>query len=187
MPLKSVAPRQFSFRLLLLGAAFLCSVAQAQTIIKPPDFDAEFDDDAKPWQEIVLRLPALPSSENLVPFQVGATVSLAFAIDAKSISVGEDDVVRYTLVATSPAGAKNISYEGIRCKTFEKKLYAFGHANGSWSRSRRDKWEPIPRTVATRQQATLARDYFCRGEVVAENAKAIVERIRNNRPLNPQF
>jgi hypothetical protein len=170
------------------GAIFMsCALAHAQTPVAPPPFDAEFDDDAKPWQEIALLLPPVPSTENLLPLYTGANSGPAFSIDSKSVSVGSDGVVRYTMVAVSPGGAKNVTHEGIRCLSFEKKQYAFGHPNGSWSRSRRDKWEPIPRTTGLRQHAILARDYLCRGEIVADNAEKIVDRIRNGRPLNPQY
>jgi hypothetical protein len=170
----------------LAGAMLLlCGLALAQVPV-PNRFEEDFDDDTKPWQEIALQLPAAPASENLLPFQAGAAATQSFAIDAKSLTVGSDGVVRYTLVATSQGGAKSISYEGIRCESFERKLYAFGHANGSWSRSRRDKWEPIPRVVANFQHGTLAREYFCADKQVAGPAEKIIERIRLQRPLNPQ-
>ncbi len=190
MPLTlfAVPNRACALRMTLAAFAFFCTAAQAQLTGPPGTFDSDFDDDAKPWQEIALQMPPMPVAENLLPFYVGNTVSHAFAIDAKSLSVGSDGVIRYTMVATSQAGAKNISYEGIRCQSFERKLYAFGHPNGSWSRSRRDKWEPIPRTTtASIQHVTLAREYFCRNLEIADNAEKIVDRIRNKRPLNPQY
>jgi hypothetical protein len=174
-----------SFPRMRAGAAILlfCTLAQAQVPL-PNRFEEDFDDEAKPWQEIALQLPAAPAKENLLPFSVGATTTHTFAIDAKSVTVGTDGVVRYTLVATSAAGARNVSFEGIRCMTFERKLYAFGQPNGTWSRSRRDKWEPIPRVVANFQHATLARDYFCSDGFGADSAEKIVDRIRYNRTLS---
>jgi hypothetical protein len=115
---------------------------------------------------------------------ISATATQSFAIDARSLTVGADGVIRFTLVATSPAGAKNISYEGIRCASFEKKLYAIGHSEGRWSRSRRDQWEPIVRNAANRQHATLAQDYFCENKSVAGNAETMLARIREDRPIN---
>jgi hypothetical protein len=146
------------------------------------NFEEDFDDREKPWQEIAIQLPAPPLAENLLPFYVSATATQSFAIDAKSLAVGEDKVVRYTLVTTSPAGAKNVSYEGIRCELLQKKLYAFGRADGTWSRSRRDQWEPISNNAANRQHAALAKDYFCDGSTVAAAGKAerIIDRIRRN-------
>ncbi|MGB7481229.1 MAG: CNP1-like family protein [Burkholderiaceae bacterium] len=172
-------------RAALAGATLALLLAAAHfQVAHAAGFDEEFDDDTKPWQEIAVQLPAPPAAENLLPFEVSATATQSFAIDAKSVTVGADGVVRYTLVTTSPAGARNVSYEGIRCATFERKLYAFGHADGSWSRSRRDQWERIVRNAANRQQAVLAKDYFCENLTVAGNAQQMVERIRYQRSLS---
>jgi hypothetical protein len=149
-------------------------------------FEEDFDDKDKPWQEVAVQLPAAPAAENLLPFYVSATATQAFLIDPKSLTVGSDGVVRYTLVSMSPQGATNISYEGIRCSSFEKKLYAFGQANGGWSRSRRDQWERIIAGNANRQHAALAQDYFCEGKTIAGKAENIVERIRSQRTNSPQ-
>src|SRR5438477_3451709 len=91
-----------------------------------PGFDEDFDDEVKPWKELAVQLPQQPKPENLVAFYVGPTATMKFAIDLNSLSAGSDGVVRYTLVSTSDGGAQNVSYEGIRCQTAEKKLYAFG-------------------------------------------------------------
>jgi hypothetical protein len=146
-------------------------------------FEEDFDDPAKPWEEIAVQFPGAPRDADLLAFSVSATATQRFAIDSRSLTVGADGVVRYTMVAVSPSGARNITYEGIRCAAFEKKLYAIGRADGTWSRSRRDKWEPIVRNAANRQQATLAQDYFCDGKTVAGDANMMLERIRQERPV----
>jgi hypothetical protein len=79
---------------------------------------------APPKEESALALPAPPKSDDLLRYTVGAGASMTFAIDAKSVSVGDDQIVRYSSVITSTSGAINISYEGIRCKTVERKLFA---------------------------------------------------------------
>jgi hypothetical protein len=150
-------------------------------------FEEDFEDADKPWQEVAVQLPPTPSDANLLPFDVSATATQRFAVDANSISVGEDGVVRYTLVAISPSGARSVSYEGIRCSTFEKKTYAFGHPDGSWSRSRRDQWESIPRNAANRQHATLAQEVFCDGRTVAGNREAMQKRLRSGQPITPRY
>lgn len=146
-------------------------------------FEEDFDDKEKPWQEIAVQLPARPKPENLVRFYVSPTATQSFAIDAGSIAVGTDGVIRYTLVATSASGAKNVSYEGIRCSAYEVKLYAFGQSDGSWSRSRRDQWEKINTHATNRQHAALAKDYFCEEKTIAGKAEDMVRRIRENKPL----
>ncbi|HZW13533.1 MAG TPA: CNP1-like family protein [Noviherbaspirillum sp.] len=146
------------------------------------------EDDAQeqPWKEVAIELPASPRQEDLLSFYVSATATQSFAVDARSLSVGSDGVIRYTLIATSEAGAKNVSYEGIRCATFEKKLYAFGQADGTWTRSRRDEWQRISDNAANRQHAALAKDFFCLEKTVAGSAADMVSRLRHKRPLTPQ-
>jgi hypothetical protein len=148
-------------------------------------FEEDFDDLQKPWEEIAVQIPAQPKQENLVSFEpLNATASYSFEIDDKSLTLGSDGVIRYIVVATSRSGAKNISYEGIRCSTFEKKLYAFGRQDGSWARSRQDKWERIVRRTGVNYQETLALEYFCQNKTVAGTPKDMLRRIRYKEPLN---
>lgn len=150
-----------------------------------PGFDDDFDDEVKTWQELAVQLPPQPKPENLVQFYVGPTTTMKFAIDLDSISAGSDGVVRYTLISTSSGGAENVSYEGIRCQTAEKKLYAFGHKDGNWSRARLSKWQQISAVGANRQQAALFTDFLCQGGTIAGKVPVIQARFRNNQPIKP--
>lgn len=171
-------------RSLVAIAALLGVIGAAQSQSR---IDEDFDDEYKPWQEVAVQLPAAPRAADLLPFYVSATATQSFAIDAKSLSAGPDGVVRYTLVADSPGGAKNITYEGIRCSSFEKKIYAIGHPDGNWSRSRRNQWERIAQNAANRQHAVLAKEYFCENAAVAGTAQHMRERIRLQQPLTRQL
>jgi len=108
---------------------------------------------------------------------------MTFAIDAKSVSVGDDQIVRYSSVITSPSGAMNISYEGIRCKTAERKLFATGRPDGIWNTLPDAEWRRISSASTNSYQATLFRDFFCDGDTVAGKAATIVDRIRRKKPL----
>lgn len=167
----------------LIAAALLAVATSANA---QQGFEEDFDDNDKPWQEIAIQPPPAPRQENLLPFDVSVTTAYSFAIDAKSLTVGSDGVIRYTLVATSNAGVKNVSYEGIRCESYERKLYAFGQPDGTWSRSRRDQWARISTYATNRQHAALAKDFFCLEKTVAGKAEEMIERIRYNRTLAPQ-
>ncbi len=165
--------------------AFAMSMLACGAVKAQAQFEEEFDDTEKPWQEIAVQLPAVPLAENLIPFEtISAIATHSFAVDAKSLTAGSDGVVRYTLIATSPSGAKAISYEGIRCHSFERKLYAFGQPNGTWSRSRRDQWETIPRHTTNNHHATLALEYFCDGRAIAGGASEIIYRLKWQQPMN---
>lgn len=168
------------------GRALLASLGILlcmQSALAQSKFEEDFDDESKPWEEIAVQMPPPPKQENLIAFYVGPTTTQKFAIDTKSLAIGSDGVIRYTLVATSAAGARNVSYEGIRCATFEHKLYAFGREDGSWGRSRRDKWEGIVRGKTNRQHAALAQDYFCSNLMIMGNEQDILKRLHSKQTL----
>ncbi len=145
--------------------------------------DEDFDDDSKSWQEIKTEIPPAPQAANLVSFYVSPTATMNFFIDLNSISAGKDGVVRYTLVSKSQGGAENISYEGIRCQTYESKLYAFGQKDGSWSRARLSGWKQISESSGNRQHAALAKDFLCQDAMVAGKVEDIRSRLRSNRTI----
>lgn len=119
------------------------------------------DFDGKPWEALKTQLPSYPKPENLLRVHVGPTTAFEFFVDAASVSIGQDAIVRYTLIARSTSGAVNVSYEGIRCQPLERKLYAFGRSDNAWSPARTPQWVPISRTQTNPQHAALAEDFFC--------------------------
>ena len=145
-------------KILLLLCLLTLAACAAQKPVK--GFDSDFDSD-KSWAELQVQLPAYPKAENLLPFDAGPASHNLHYIDAPSIVVGEDGIVRYTLVIKSPEGAVNVSYEGMRCATdavresarlkilifkfqiSEKRLYAIGRDDRTWERARESKWEEL--------------------------------------------
>jgi len=147
------------------------------------------DPDAKDKEnkEIDWQPPAPPAAENMLPFYVSRITRQSFAIDAKSMTVDTDGVVRYTIIGTSSGGAKNISYEGIRCKSFEKRLYAIGNADGTWTRARSSEWQPIATSGPNLQHAELAQNYFCSGGQIAGKVDQILQTVRYHRVESKQM
>ena len=125
--------------------------------------DYQEDDGEKKWQELTLEPPAFPKQENLREFYVSAVATNKFFIDASTLAVGADDVVRYVLVVQTSGGATNVSFEGIHCKELKWKHYASGHRDGTWTTSRAAQtlWRPIENKPVNRHHAALSRDYFC--------------------------
>jgi len=117
--------------------------------------------DEKPAEEIEVKFPASPQAENLIPFVVSATTDNQFMIDGESFNVSGNGVLRFTLVIVSPSGARNVSYEGMNCSTGERRLYAFGRPDGTWSKARNDQWTRIAENTLNRHHAALSRDLFC--------------------------
>ncbi|MDO8304937.1 CNP1-like family protein [Herminiimonas sp.] len=176
----SLLPIKLTHMLLGLTLLAMAQISVAQQLEWNKNFK---EDDDTPWEEIQAQLPPAPKDENLLPFYVGPTATQKFSIDAKSLAIGTDGVVRYTMVAVSQGGAKNISFEGIRCASFEKKIYALGRDDGSWSPSRRNQWEPVVRSKVNRQHAALTMDYFCGNLTIMGNEKDMLQRIKSGRTL----
>lgn len=130
----------------------------------------------KGWQEEAVAPPAYPSAKSLVELAVPEARGFRFFVDGQTLAVGDDGVVRYVLVARSPDGAQNITFEGLRCATREYRIYAVGHRDQGWS-GRATAWQPVGAGGAARWRTLLQRDYFCRNNQpirdVAEGLRAL--------------
>ncbi|MFO7543108.1 MAG: CNP1-like family protein [Thiobacillus sp.] len=140
-------------------------------------FDYEFEQD-KPWVEVAAQLPAYPKAENLIPFNVSSATRNKHFVDAESVSVGEDKVVRYTVVVEAAGGAKTISFEGLRCESAERRLYAYGHPDGTWSKARNAGWENIKLRSLLSYRKALFEDIFCPNGIRVRDGKEAVRNLR---------
>ncbi|HWA38258.1 MAG TPA: CNP1-like family protein [Burkholderiales bacterium] len=112
------------------------------------------------------RPPRYPAPGDLVEFRVDGFAGYRLFVDPASLSVG-DETVRYTLVARSTAGAENVSYEALNCRSAEMRLLASGRSDGTWV-LQQSPWRP----VGTRPvQRALLRDYFCAHRIAIANAE----------------
>ena len=169
----SYACRITAFAMLLAGAG----PAPAQWRLFEPDFD----EDKKPWSEIEAQLPAPPKLENLIAFDAGGATPHRFYIDAAALSVGEDGIVRYTIVVKTAGGATNVSFEGIRCATQEQKYYAAGRSDGKWMRARDAQWRRVEYKELNRHHGVLYSDFFCpERQVRMVSAKQILEALKRS-------
>jgi hypothetical protein len=142
-----------------------------------PDFDYQGSANAK-WREGEVTLPAYPGTSGLIPLQVD-NPHFDYFVDPKSVSVGASDhVVRYSLVAQSADGARNVFYEGIRCDAGDYKTYAYGTGKGPFQLMTGADWRPIRPKISDGFRFTLYRYYFCSGTGVAGNAKVLVNRLK---------
>jgi len=110
------------------------------------------------FKEQKTELPAAPREGDLLQFDPGVPTTMRFYVDGASLSVGADDVVRYTLVVAGEGDTRNIMYEGLRCKTKEYKTYSYGQKDGSWSKARDPQWESIRRDPP---RMRLYTDFLC--------------------------
>lgn len=115
------------------------------------------------WQEEVVEYPPAPSEDDLHNFFVTAASPNKFYVDKASLSLGDDRVVRYTLVVRMAGGAETITFEGIRCETGERRIYAHWRPEGEWSPARRSEWEALRASGYNMPRAVLAAQHFCDG------------------------
>jgi len=168
----------------LATGALLAGCAHSDTPSNKDDSAFVYLLDRKPnWVENkVDTLPPLPQDSDLLPFDVSQNTPLQFSIDAKSLSVGTDGVVRYTIVVTSPSGARNVNYEGIRCDTYEARLYAgLNEDHDGWDQTVANPFKRIENGNLNAYQAALYQDYFCASRIPIGNAQQIVQNIRYHR------
>lgn len=170
--------RKFFCRLGAAGLAVLAFGFAAQPV--SAQRAALFEGSGAPeWKEAEVRLPAYPSSADLIPLDVRSSTRAQFFIDLRSLSLAEDGVVRYTLVVRGAGGAESVSFEGIRCATAERKLYALGRS-GEWVPSRSDAWHWIADNALNRQHAVLAKEYFCPPGSVRPSLAEILDLLRRD-------
>lgn len=106
------------------------------------------------WKEDATSLPPWPNDSDLIEFSVDdPSSSFRQYIDGKSIAIGKDGAVRYTLVVEARSGVRNVSFEGLRCTpSGAYKIYAYGY-DGRFEEAESD-WIPIH----GRRQDTIHRD-----------------------------
>lgn len=137
----------------------------------------------KAFREAESELPVYPREAGLLEFLPRRNSAFHSYIDGQSLSIGEDKVVRYSMLIKSPSGAVNASYEGLRCKTSEYKVYAFGTEGSQWAKVPDPQWRDIPRLTGDFRFA-LYKDYFCDVEAIAgRNAEDLIANLKGN-PLN---
>jgi hypothetical protein len=156
--LRAGASLGFAFALLVAGAplaAFEGRGGPARAAAGVPS-DWERRQAEREFREAAVALPPYFREEDLVEFAVAPTTRFRFYVDRGSLSVGEDGVVRYTLVARSPQGAQNVTYEGIRCRAGMHRVYALGQPDRNWKPVTLD-WQPTDRLWVR----VLRREYFC--------------------------
>jgi len=135
-----------------LLASVLCSLSvHAQLVDPDPD-----------WKEVEAPPPPALRTEGLVPIDMGSS-TLRWGVDPASITIANDRVVRYVVVARGQGGAVNAFYEGLRCSTGEVKLYA-RHSGDKWVSVSNPDWKTLDNnSAATRHSLAIARNGVCIG------------------------
>ena len=120
-----------------------------------------------------------PNKATIQPFYVSQHTIFKFAVDTDSILIGNDGITRYTVVITSPNGNNQVQYEGIRCDSFQWRLYGT-FEGGAWKENPLSSWNPIKDHAPNRYQAALAQGALCNFTTQEKDIKAIVASLNPN-------
>ena len=138
------------------------------------------------WRESVVDLPVLAAKSSFNAYQTRSQTGFKFYVDVSSIKFGRDGVVRMSLLAVSPKGSENITYEGFRCETGEYKLYASRWAfDAAWVPAKRAKWKAINSKTPNSYRSDLLEHYICYGALNVldeKDLKMLLKKGKMNKP-----
>lgn len=120
-----------------------------------------------------------PNPSTLQSFYVSPQTIFKFSIDTDSISIGADGITRYIVVMTNPSGDQQAQFEGIRCDSFQWRLYG-NLEEGKWRVNPLSEWRNINSNTINRYQAALAQGAFCSFNSQEKNIKAILNSLNPN-------
>ncbi len=162
----------YAWRMKKFSVPLLCLLCVPVAVSAASRDDTIFDEDVEnlrpyketpgsEWREEDLVLPPYPHDDALIAVDVGHyDFPYRVYVDRTSLSVGEDRVVRYTVVLRSRTGVDNVSFEGIRCSGPQFKRYAYG-VKGQFHPVPVNDWAYISRKRQNIYRRVLAEDYFC--------------------------
>jgi len=128
------------------------------------------------WKESDAPPPPVLDTKHLIPLELPVHMTLRYGVDPASIAITGDGVVRYVVVASSPSGAVNAFYEGVRCATAEMKTYARS-TGGEWYVVSAPEWKPIHNMISLHTEAA-AQQGLCRGRAPRASVKDIVQNFK---------
>lgn len=109
---------------------------------------------------------------------------LQWYVDPNTISIGEDRIVRYVVLAVSKSNIINASYEGIFCKNNTYKVYAraIGQADQStfkWREISTQEWKELANAPPFGHERTLARLVMCEQSSSPKDVISILSRLKS--------
>jgi hypothetical protein len=179
---------------IILPTTFLLTLLAAQPALaaKPRAFIDEAEpvtpssvQERESWKERPSELPPWPEDADLVEFGLDQPTPFRYYIDGKNLKVGSDGVVRYTIIAESAGGARNVSVEGLLCSPNGRyKTYAYG-MNGRFTPAPAGDWLDINTIAGDDLHRELHQHYLC--IPLAFKPRPVKDMIRAMQgPINPR-
>ncbi len=147
----------------VLGALALLLALGSQAAMAQQGRFFGLADPVPPVDPVMPSSPPPLSASALIDIDPDAPAGQRVAIDADSLAIDRERLVRYTLVVVGSGGARNLSYEALRCDTRERRILALGRPDGSWSMVADGPWRPIDRRDGTSRHPALVFDRLCEG------------------------
>ena len=184
-------PRTNAERFWLAGIGLFLIVAAGCKPTGPPvdrgvEKREQFKSEAEVQRELQdanVVLPDYPADDNLIEVKFAGPKSFTYFVDSQSITIYEQEIVRFTLVARSPSGSDNVSHEGMYCKARTYRSYAFGTADKTWALARNPNSTPILDLDRNNLRFALYRDYACPYGVAQRDPDRVVTALKRGMPL----
>ncbi len=146
-----------------LSMAIVSARAESPFVFGPEEVVPKSIKPGAKWTEGAINLPNWPKNSDLIKVSLDRTDGrFTYYLDRASLETGHDGVVRYTIVAEASSGARNVTFEGIRCTpggTY--RIYAFGHNGAFKLATGGDDWQQIATSPDDRAREELWRHYLC--------------------------
>ena len=153
-------------KLIVLAWALAACAIHAQIVAPDPD-----------WRETQAPPPPALKLDGLIPLDIPES-SLRFGVAPESITIGNDGIVRYVVVARSNSGAMNAMYEGILCRNGEYKVYARHNPDSGWVPASDAPWKSLDERPLSRHTRVMARSGACMGHGPSHSAARIIQELR---------
>lgn len=167
------------FTCLLAGLHYLQPVAAVEIDDADPDLGGFSADAGYKFKEGKVTIPPFPDEDKLIKVEMDRAIGpFTYYIDPDTLTVGEDDVVRYTVVIKSSSGALNVLYEGLRCSATEYRTYAYGTSDGKMSKATVSEWTRIYNTGSLSHRYNFYQYYMCDKKQLPYRRDIALQRIR---------
>jgi len=137
-----------------------------------------------PWQEQEVALPPYPRQDRLLDADINTGGQpYRVYIDPDSLTMGGDQVARYSVVIISSSGVWNVSYEGLHCGKRAYRRYAYG-ADGQWQLLDDKSWRPVTGAGMNRYREIFYDTYMCPATEPLRTADKVLRKLRSTSPVS---
>lgn len=175
--------------LLLLGAVAAAPAPAQDSFIDKYEGDAPLTGGRDDWSELKkIDFPPVPRDDDLVALSLGAVGGrYDYFIDPSSISLGSDEVTRYTVVLESGSGVRNIYYEGIHCETSRTKTYGYASRGGEFRPLAAPSWKRVYAEGPFAYRTVLEKEFVCDAKGWPLEPKQVRGRLAQHKSSGTRF